>query len=57
MQMGDEDSNTYPVTKKWVTTPVAGRKEEEQEKVEVERAIKGNSADIQNWTVERPRLS
>ena len=45
MQITAEESDMYPVTQQWVTTPVIGRTPEEDDKIE--RAAGANSADFQ----------
>ena len=47
-QMGEDTSNTYPVTQRWIVLPVPGRTNEEQETLE--RAMEANSAHIQEMT-------
>ena len=44
IKMGEEVSNVYLVTHRWVDTPVTGRMTEEDKMIE--RAIYANSADF-----------
>ena len=48
MQITAEESDMYPVTQQWVTTPVIGRTPEEDDKIE--RAMDANIADFQERT-------